>query len=192
MFDAISAFSKANKKVYVQITLKKDFWRNADQLLEKLFQYKGVVAKVTPILEIGVKDDDCLKEELVLNEQEIEEFIIMYKDLKLKYGDKLDDSNLTSKNDYKADIEYYSEKEWYHISDSYICVRPDGTKSFSYDLIDPYTFGNALDGLDIDIAKKKSYCKLTQEVDERIYSSMNDNQHKDIGVCRSDILKKEY
>ena len=150
VIEIISAFSKANKKVYVQVTLKKDYWKNTDKLLERLFQYKNVIVQVTPILEIGIKDSVALRKELVINDQEKEEFMDMYKTLKIKYGDKLDKSNLSSKNDFKEDIDYYASKESYHLSDSYICLRPDGTKSYSYDLIDPYTFGNALNGLSVD------------------------------------------
>ena len=159
-------------------------------LFRSLFQYKNVIVQVTPILEIGIKDSVALRKELVINDQEKEEFMDMYKTLKIKYGDKLDKSNLSSKNDFKEDIDYYASKESYHLSDSYICLRPDGTKSYSYDLIDPYTFGNALNGLSVDKEQQKTYYKLIQEIDKKIYTSMKKDQFIDIGVSRSDLLKK--
>ncbi|MFK5884152.1 MAG: radical SAM protein [Candidatus Izemoplasma sp.] len=190
VFEVVAAFSKANIKVYVQVTLMKDYWKNTDELLEKLFQYKNVIVQVTPILEIGIKDSVSLRKELVINEQEKAKFMEMYKTLKLKYGDRLDKSNLSSKSDFKDEIDYYSSKELYHLSESYICLRPDGTKSYSYDLIDPYSFGNALNGLSIDKEQQNLYYKLIQEADRKIHTSMKEEQFIDIGVARSDVLKK--
>lgn len=189
--DTISAFSEVNKKIYVQVTLKKDYWGNIDNLLDRLFQYNNVTVQVTPILEIGIKDDIKLKNELVINDQEKEEFMDIYKTLTNKYGDKLDRSNLSSKSDFKNDIDYYSSKENYLLSDSYICIRPDGTKSYSYDLIDPYSFGNAMDGLGIDDEKSKDYYELIQNIDKSIYASMKETQYIDVGVARSEELKNK-
>lgn len=161
-------FDKYENKTYLQVTLAKNLITKTPAIAQMLEQFKCTV-KFTPVADLGIKVDNKIYNELILPESDYAKFLQLFNQVKNKYGDKIENHNLLNPDDIAEMIKENTADELYSLQYAGLVVRPNGRKSFSYDLNNPADFGSALEQIEIDQNEYfLNYINCLKEVDQKI------------------------
>ncbi|WBW94929.1 radical SAM protein [Oceanirhabdus sp. W0125-5] len=188
----LKLFEKYNIKVYIQITLAKEYIDKMEYIVDNLSEINGTI-KFTPITNLGIKKDDYLYEKLVIKEEDYSRFYDKYNKLKEKYGELIEHSNLFTYEEVNKEIEYFKDKELYSLDYRCLVVRPDGEKSFSFVLNNPVSYGSALEGIEVDMDDRLiKYIDTLREVDKEILKIAKDKGMVNYDVLMNNLIEKAY
>jgi len=165
---SLELFDKYQLKSNLQVTLAKDLIGRIP-VIAKLLESFSCTVKFTPVADLGIKNDTEIYNRLILPESDYANFLELYDQVKDQYGDKIEGHNLMTADEIKTMIDENLAEELYSLQYPGLVVRPDGRKSFSYDLNNPADFGSALEQIEVenDVYLAK-YINCLKEVDQKI------------------------
>lgn len=167
VLNALEYLDNKGINTYVQVTLANDYIKDMPKIAESLVKYKSCNIKFTPIASLGIKKTSYENQSLIVPIQRFKEFNSSLADLKAKYPSRIEDGNIQEYNEILSMIKEYNDEELYSLCYGFLAIRPDGTKSFSCDPSNPYTFGNAKNGLKIPMDDKfKAYIEVLRAAEE--------------------------
>lgn len=164
--DALTFFENKGISTYVQCTLINEYIDKMPVIAEDLLKYKNCTVKFTPTASLGIKECTDELEKLIVPRGKFAYFHDMVEKLKKQYPGHIEDGNIMNYNQIFSYIKDYKDEKLYSLCYGFFAVRPDGTKSFSCNMNNPYTFGNAKDGIEIAIDKNVlNYVQILREAE---------------------------
>lgn len=166
MYDALRFFESKGISTYVQCTLINDYIDRMPVIAENLLKFKNCTVKFTPVGSLGVKKCSDELNRLLVPQKNFTYFNQLIKRLQKKYPGRIEDGNIMDYNQISSLIDSCKDEELYSLCYGFLAVRPDGTKSFSCNMDNPYTFGNAKDGIEITVDKSVNrYVQVLREAE---------------------------
>lgn len=162
-------------KTYIQVTLAHEYMDKMYEIAKNLSTYNNCTIKFTPIASFGTKKTDSKSAAIVVPEEGFEKFHSTVKKLQSLYPNKIEDANIRAYNEIKEMIDDYKNEELYSLCYGFLAVRPDGEKSFSWCTDNPYTFGNAKSGVEVDMDDKfYEYIDILRRAEEETLECSKD------------------
>lgn len=187
VFETLDFCQTHNIKSYVQITLAKDYMTHIPYITEQLIKYSDCDFKFTPIASLGVKQNQQQYESILVKPEYFDEFTNLISEQQTKYPNRIEESNL---NDYEGINHLILDNlknEFYSLEYGFIAVRPNGDLSFSCNMNNPITFGNATESLKIPVDEKfKNYIKALKEADKLVLEASKN------GYLEYDVLLDKH
>lgn len=166
VFETLKFLDDREIPTYVQCTLINDYIDDMPAIAEKLIKFKKCTMKFTPAASLGIKKRSNDLESILVPEERFKYFNEKVNELKDKYKGRIEDSNLLNFKQVNSLIDGYKNEKLYSLSYGFLAVRPDGTKSFSCNMGNPYVFGNARDKVEINIDKRlMDYTNVLREAE---------------------------
>lgn len=176
VFKALDYLSSCGINTSVQVTLARDYMSKIEIIADKLCSYKNCSVKFTPIASFGINSTCKNKEELRVLPEEFQLFHSTIETLKKKYPGKIEDGNIQNYDQILSMIDDYKDDYLYSLKYGFLAVRPNGDKSFSCNMNNPYVFGNIKHGIEVDIdAKFNEYIDVLREAEYLVLQDAKEN-----------------
>lgn len=176
VFKALDYFDTKGINTYVQITLARKFVYGMESIAEKLSKYKHCFMKITPVASLGIKPECDDIQSIIVPPEEFSSFHSKVEKLKRKYPDKIEDENIRNYNQISNMINDYKDDSLYSLKYGFLAVRPNGDKSFSCNMGNPYVFGNARDGIQVPMDDKFfEYIQVLREAEKQVLEEAKEN-----------------
>ncbi|HEX3075361.1 MAG TPA: GNAT family N-acetyltransferase [Lachnospiraceae bacterium] len=151
VFKAIEFFDSRGIDTYVQVTLINDYVDDIPDIAELLFKYKRCTVKFTPASTLGGDRDRKENRELLVPKERFAYFLEQVNKVGEQYPGRIEGANIMDYDEVWNYLKEYQEEDYYALTYGFLAIRPDGTKSFSCNMNNPYTFGNAKNGLAVNV-----------------------------------------
>lgn len=178
--NAVKFFDEKGIPTFVQATLANDYLDDAEDILKLFSCFKNCSVKITPIASLGCKSESEKSENksLIVPQERFEDFHEKLHKLCEKYPDCVGDDNVLSFEQISDIINENSKDPLYSLRWNYVCVRPNGDLSFSYNINNPFVFGKAYESVKIPMDEKFfGYIELLKKANELV---LNDSKEHEI------------
>lgn len=176
VFKALDYFDAHGINTYVQITLALDYIDKIESIADKLCRYKHCTIKFTPIASFGIKPPCKANEPLLFPPEKFSLFHNNIEELKKKYPKKIEDGNIQDYTQILNFIDDYKDDPLYSLKYGFLALRPNGDKSFSCNMGNPYVFGNVKNGIDVSIDDKLfEYIRVLREAENFVLQAAKEN-----------------
>lgn len=176
VFRALDYLSNRGINTSVQVTLARDYMSKIEIIADKLCKYKNCSVKFTPIASFGINSTCKNKEELRVPQKDFGLFHSTIENLKKKHPGKIEDGNIQNYNQISSMIDEYKDDYLYSLKYGFLAVRPNGDKSFSCNMNNPYVFGNIKDGIEVAIDDKLiEYINVLREAEALVLQDAKEN-----------------
>jgi MoaA/NifB/PqqE/SkfB family radical SAM enzyme len=176
VFKALDYFDARGIKTYVQVTLAHNYIYKMESIANKLSKYQHCTIKFTPIASFGIKSSCSHKESIIVPSKEFGLFNSMIEILKKKHPKKIEDGNIQNYDQILSLIDDYKDDYLYSLKYGFLALRPNGDKSFSCNMGNPYVFGNAKAGVGVIIDDKLiEYISVLREAEQLVLQEAKEN-----------------
>jgi organic radical activating enzyme len=145
-------------------------------IAELLTKYQGCTVKFTPASTLGQDRDRKENRELLVPKERFGYFLEQVKKVREQYPGRIEGANIMDYDEVWDYLMEYQEEDYYALTYGFLAIRPDGTKSFSCNMNNPYTFGNARSGLAVNVDEELlDYIEVLREAEKSVLEKSRSN-----------------